>query len=176
VDRPFPLASFLRASTLHVGAAAAAASLREDLAESGPLTSSEFDEAYAVARLTPGTNLLAMYTLLGERLTGWRGATTALSAGVIVPAAISGVLAATYVSYAGFPLAAKAMQGARAAALAVLLWGALRLLRPQFTVHRARAVIVAFATLITTLTHPIPQIALLIVAGGVGAVFLRRDP
>ena len=77
-DRPFPLASFLRASTLHVGAAAAAASLREDLADQS-LTSSEFDEAYAIARLTPGTNLLAMYTLLGERLAGWRGATTALA-------------------------------------------------------------------------------------------------
>jgi chromate transporter len=174
-DRPFPLASFLRASTLHVGAAAAAASLREDLADHGSLTISGFDEAYAIARLTPGTNLLAMYTLLGDRLAGWRGATTALSAGIIVPAAIAGVVAAAYVSYAEFPLAAKAMQGARTGALAVLLWGAVRLLRPQFAEHRARAVIVAIAALITTLTHPVPQIALLIVAGGIGAVFLRRD-
>jgi len=95
-DRPFPLAPFLRASTLHVGAAAAAASLREDLVEHGSLTSSEFDEAYAIARLTPGTNLLAMYTLLRQRLAGWRGATTALSAGIIIPAAISGAVAAAY--------------------------------------------------------------------------------
>lgn len=174
-DRPFPLAPFLRASSLHIGAAAAAASLREYLVKHGWLTSSDFDEAYAVARLTPGTNLLAMYTLLGQRLAGWRGAATALSAGTIVPAAIAGVVAAAYVRYADFQVAARAMQGARAGALAVLLWGAVRLLRPQFKEHRTRAVILATVALITTLTLPLPQIALLIVAGGVGAVFLRRE-
>ena len=45
-----------------------------------------FDEAYAVARVTPGTNLLAMYTLLGERFAGWPGALLALSVGALVPA------------------------------------------------------------------------------------------
>ena len=66
--RPFPLLEFIRASSLHVGAAAAAAALRRDLVDTGRLPSASFDEAYAVARLTPGTNLLAMYTLLGEKL------------------------------------------------------------------------------------------------------------
>ena len=62
--RRFPLAEFIRASSLHVGAAAAAAALRRDLVETGRLPSAAFDEAYAVARVTPGTNLLAMYALL----------------------------------------------------------------------------------------------------------------
>jgi|KBSMisStandDraft_5_1062788.scaffolds.fasta_scaffold661399_3 chromate transport protein ChrA len=61
----FPLSSFLRASGLHVGAAAAAAALRRDLVEGNAVTGPEFDEAYAIARLTPGTNLLAVYVLLG---------------------------------------------------------------------------------------------------------------
>jgi hypothetical protein len=56
--RPFPLVEFIRASSLHVGAAAAAAALR-DLVDSGRLPSGAFAEAYAVARVTPGTNLLA---------------------------------------------------------------------------------------------------------------------
>src|SRR5687767_16038975 len=94
----FPLASFLRASGLHVGSAAAAAALRHDLVNQRHLTESEFDEAYAIARLTPGTNLLAMYTLLGRRLAGWRGAAVALSAGTVIPAAIAGICAAMYVS------------------------------------------------------------------------------
>ena len=64
--RPFPLDAFVRASSLHVGAAAAAAALRRDLVDKGRLPASAFDEAYAVARVTPGTNLLAMYALLGE--------------------------------------------------------------------------------------------------------------
>ena len=172
----FPLTFFLRASGLHVGAAAAAASLRRDLAEEGFVTNSEFDEAYAVARITPGTNLLAMYTLLGQRLAGWRGAILALSAGAIIPAAISGFMAAVYVWNAGDPLAAKAMQGARAGALAVLLWAAIKLLRPQLTQQRVRGAILALAILTGTLALPLPPLGLLLVAGAVGAVVLRREP
>ena len=158
-----------------MGAAAAAASLREELLERGALTSSDFDEAYALARLTPGTNLLAMYVLLGKRLGGgWRGAAAALAAGAVIPAAIAGMVAAGYVQYAGHPLAARAMQGARAGALAVILWAVVKLLRPQLLLHGVRAVVVAATTLAVTLTLPIPQVALLIVAGVVGAV-LRRE-
>lgn len=138
MDRSFPLASFLRASGLHVGAAAAAAALRHDLVDRGQLTASEFDEAYAIARVTPGTNLLAMYTLLGKRLAGWRGAASALAVGTVIPAATAGLFAATYIRFSDIPLAARAMQGARAGALAVLLWAAVRLLRPQITLHRTR--------------------------------------
>lgn len=159
-----------------MGAAAAAASLRDDLVQQGSLTSSEFDEAYAIARLTPGTNLLAMYVLLGERLGGWRAAAEALAAGAVIPAALAGMVAAAYVNYAGHPLAAKAMQGARAGALAVLLWAVVRLLRPQLAHHGIRAGVIAATTLVVTLTLPIPQIVLLIVAGVVGAVLLRREP
>ena len=99
----FPFGAFVRASSLHVGAAAAAAALRRDLVEQGRLSASAFDEAYAVARVTPGTNLLAMYTLLGERFAGWRGALTALTVGALVPALIAVALGAAYVGYAGPP-------------------------------------------------------------------------
>ena len=37
-----------------------------DSVDMGQLPASAFDEAYAVARVTPGTNLLAMYALLGN--------------------------------------------------------------------------------------------------------------
>jgi hypothetical protein len=44
-DQPrFPLLEFIRASSLHVGAAAAAAALRKDLVETGRLPSAAFDE------------------------------------------------------------------------------------------------------------------------------------
>ena len=117
--RPFPLEDFVRASSLHVGAAAIAAALRRDLVDNGRLPAPAFDEAYAVARVTPGTNLLAMYTLLGERFAGWRGALVALTVGALIPAVIAVVLGAAYVGYARHPLAQEVMQGARAGALAV---------------------------------------------------------
>jgi chromate transporter len=136
----FPCASFVRASSLHVGAAAAAAALRRDLVDSQKLPASAFDEAYGVARLTPGTNLLAMYTLLGERVARWKGASMALAIGTLVPALIAVALSAAYVSYADHPLADEVMQGARAGALAVFVWAIVRLARPQFEQHRRRGV------------------------------------
>jgi chromate transporter len=173
---PFPLEAFVRASSLHVGAAAAAAALRRDFVDEGRLSASAFDEAYAVARVTPGTNLLAMYTLLGERFAGWRGALTALTVGAFVPALIAVALGAAYVVYAGHPLAQEAMQGARAGALAVFAWAVVRLARPQLQQHRGRGVALAVTTLVMTLLLPIPQFVILLIAGGLGAAFLRTDP
>lgn len=65
------LGAFVRASSLHIGAAAATVSLREELVRDHGLTPEDVDAAYAVSRVTPGTNLLALYALLGHRLGGW---------------------------------------------------------------------------------------------------------
>ena len=175
--RPFPLEAFVRASSLHVGAAAAAAALRRDLVDKGRLPASAFDEAYAVARLTPGTNLLAMYTLLGERFGGWSGALMpALTVGALIPALIAVALGAAYLRLAGHPLAEGVMQGARAGALAVFAWAIVRLGRPQLQQHRRRGVALALTTLVMMWLVPIPQFVILIVAaGGLGAAFMRTD-
>lgn len=171
----FPLGPFVRASSLHVGAAAAAAALRRDLVEQGRLSASAFDEAYAVARVTPGTNLLAMYALLGEHFAGWRGALTALIVGALVPALIAVALGAAYIVYAGHPLAEDIMQGARAGAIAVFAWAIVRLGRPQLQQHRHRGIALAAITLVLTLLLPIPQFMILLIAGGLGAAFLRTE-
>ena len=171
----FPLAEFIRASSLHVGAAAAAAALRRDLVDTGRLPGTAFDEAYAVARVTPGTNLLAMYTLLGERFAGWPGALLALAVGALVPAIVAVTLGAAYLEYADHPLAREAMQGARAGALAVFTWAVVRLLRPQLQQHRGRGIALALGTLAMTLVLPIPSFVVLIVAGGIGAAFLQVE-
>ena len=171
----FPVGAFVRASSLHVGAAAAAAALRRDFVDTGRLPASAFDEAYAVARLTPGTNLLAMYTLLGERFSGWSGALGALTVGALIPALIAVALGAAYVGYAGHPLAEGVMQGARAGALAVFEWAIVRLGRPQFQQHRRGGIALAVTTLVMTLLLPIPQVVILLVAGGLGAAFMRSD-
>ena len=173
----FPLTEFIRASSLHVGAAAAAAALRRDLVDGGRLPSPAFDEAYAVARVTPGTNLLAMYVLLGERFAGWSGALAALAVGAFVPAVIAVLLGAVYVEYSSYPLAREAMQGARAGALAVFAWAIVRLIRPQLQLHRGRGVAVAMVTLLMVLSLPIPipQFLVLLITGGLGAILLRTE-
>lgn len=173
VKRPFPLVAFLRASCLHVGAAAAAAALRRDLVDTGIVDGADFDQAYAVARITPGTNLLAMYTLLGQRVGGWLGAMVALSVGAVVPAIIVAGLAAIYIAFGHQALVSRAMQGARAGALAVLLWAAVRLIRPQLETYPISGALLAVTALVAAFFAPLPPIVLLLLAGALGAVFLR---
>lgn len=176
LSQPFLARALIRASSLHVGAAAAAASLRSDLVDGGYVDSASFNEAYAVARLTPGTNLLALYTLLGYHVGGRRGAAVALALGTIVPALIAIVIAAVYVSRATDPLVAHAMQGARAGALAVFLWAVVRLIRPPIREQRTGGVALAIAVLCVALSGLVPQLWLILCAGIAGAVFFRRTP
>ena len=171
----FPLLEFVRASSLNVGAAAAAAALRRDLVDTGRLPGSAFDEAYAVARVTPGTNLLAMYTLLGERFAGVRGALLALAVGALIPAIITMLLGAAYVAYADRRLARELMEGARAGALAVFAWAVVSLLRPQIRRHGRRGTSFALATLVMALVVPVPPFVILLVAGALGAAFLQVE-
>lgn len=170
---PFPVAALLRASSLHVGAAAAAAALRKDLVEAGSLRPEHFDEAYAVARLTPGTNLLAMYVLLGERFGGYAGAVAALAIGTVVPALIAVTLGVVYLELADRPLAQLVMQGAQAGALAVFAWAVIRLARPQLRSQRWRgaAIMVVTAGLMWAGT---PTVLVLLVAGALGAFTLTE--
>ena len=114
-----------------------------------------------------------MYTLLGERFAGWKGAVLALAVGTLIPSVVAVVLGAAYVTYAEHPLANQAMQGARAGALAVFVWAILRLVRPQLEQHRHRGILLAIATLVMALALPIPQFVVLLIAGGIGAAFLR---
>jgi chromate transporter len=165
---------FIRASSSHVGAAAAATSLHKDLVDSGHVDDAAFNESYAVARLTPGTNLVAQYTLLGYRLGGRQGAALALTLGTVVPGLIATTIAAVYVRHASDPLVGHAMQGARAGALAVFVWAVVRLIRPPLRAQGTGGVILAVAVLCIALTEVVPQFWLLLCAGIAGSVFFRE--
>jgi chromate transporter len=175
-SQELPAAAFVRASTLHIGAAAGAAALRRDLVERGSLRAHAFDEAYAVARLTPGTNLLAMYALLGERFARLKGAIVALSIGAIAPSVIAIAFTWIYLRFADSPLTARVMQGARAGALAVFAWAVVRLIRPQLERHRWRGVAMALATVGVALLLPLPSFIVLLAMGLIGPLVLRDQP
>jgi len=116
------------------------------------VSEADFDRCFAVARLTPGTNLLALYTPLGSRIASWRGAAVALAISTILPALIATVLAALYPRYSHEPLVAKAMSGAKAGALAVFLWAVIRLSRPIIIAQTGRASLLLAGALTVTLT------------------------
>jgi chromate transport protein ChrA len=167
-----PLAAFVRASCLHIGAAAAAASLRHDLVGRHNLTTHDIDAAYAVSRVTPGTNLLALYALLGHRLGGWRLALEVVAVGALLPASFAVLIAYAY-SHSTSPLLTALMAGARAGGVAVLLGAAVRLLKPQVVAHpRAGAAFVVLAFLVAW-TFSVSLFAVLLISGGAGALWLR---
>jgi chromate transporter len=164
----------VRASGLHVGAAAAAASLRTDLVGAGQMSDQDFNRCYAVARLTPGTNLIALYAALGYQIAAWRGAIVSLAIGTIVPAVIAVMAAAFYISYAGHPVIARFMDGARAGALAVFFWAAVRLLGPAVGDDRVRVLGFAVATVLVSSTGGLSPFFVLLLAGMAGMFALSE--
>lgn len=166
------LGPFVRASGLHIGAAAAASSLRHELVDTSRIAPSDFDGAYAVARLTPGTNLLALYALLGHRLGGWGLALSAVAVGVLLPAVVAVLVAAVY-SHNTSPLLALVMRGARAGGLAVFLGAVVRLIRPQLTEHRLLGVAFGVMAFAVVWLLPVNPLLVMLIAGALGALVLR---
>ena len=166
------LLPFVRASTLHVGAAAASVSLRADLVRLQIITPEEFDRCYALARLTPGTNLLALYTALGYRIASWWGAVVALVVGTLIPALIVVALVSGYVAVSAHPFVERFMAGAKAGALGVLLWAVVRLARPFVEQYRVHVIGIAVASVALAELAGMPPFVVLLLAGGVGALVL----
>ena len=171
--RPLPIWIFVRSASLHVGATAVAASLRRQLVTGQYLSDDEFNEAYTAARLTPGTTLLALYAILGFRLGGLRGALLALAAGAMIPGVIVIAMTVAYVANSAHPLAIRALQGASAAALGVLLASVVRLSRPVLERQGWRGLALSAAALGLAITGLVPPIWLLLAGGAIGAVMLR---
>ena len=162
---------FLRASSLHIGAAAATSALREELTRDHPVATRDIDAAYAVSRITPGTNLLALYAQLGHKLGGWPLAVQAVAVGIGVPAVLAVMVA--WLSERDTVWIASIMAGARAGGIAVFLGAAVRLIRPQVSDHRWRAVVLAFVVIAVAWTFPVSPFVVLLAAGAVGAAGLR---
>ena len=95
------------------------------------LSSEKFDLAFALSRITPGTNLLAFCAAIGAQLKGLPGAIAAVMA-VTVPSAIVAVL-----FIYGFELGqgnptAMAVIGSTVAAVAGMMWSTIwTILRPH---------------------------------------------
>lgn len=169
---PRPLLAFLRASSLHIGAAAATASLREELTRDHQIEAQEIDAAYAVSRITPGTNLLALYAQLGRRLGGWSLALSAVTVGAAIPATFAVSIAAAY-QKSQSPAVAALMAGARAGGIAVFIGAAVRLLKPQIADHPRMAAPFAVGAGLLAWLVPLSPIVILLLAGIAGACLFK---
>lgn len=157
----------------HIGAGATAAALRDRLRADGVVTTSEFDTAFAGARLTPGTNLIALFAALGYRIAGVRGAVGAVTAGMLPAASISVLVCAAYLQIGGSPATTRAIGGASAGALAVLVWAALKFLWPILRGHAVATPALVAGTIALQLLG-VPAGVAILVAAASGAVLLRE--
>lgn len=165
----------LRASSVHIGGIATQSWLRTMLVDTGRLAADDFNRAFAVARLTPGTNLLAFYVALGHKVARWRGALACLSVATLVPGTIAAVLGVLYVRYAAAAGVDRFMAGAQAGAVAVLFWTAARLLTVTTAERPARGTVLALGAAAVVWSGAVTPVVILLAAAALGAVFLRGE-
>jgi chromate transporter len=169
------LALNTHASTLHVGGIATVTWLRQRFVATNSVTAGEFDRAFAVARLTPGTNLLAFFAAIGYTVARWRGAIACLFVSSVLPGAITVALSTLYVDHAASPLIARFMEGARAAAVAILGWNAVRLFVLTAGRRWPQAAGLSVVTLAAAESGRVPLIVILLVAAAAGAALFRSE-
>jgi chromate transporter len=132
---------------------------------------------YALARITPGTNMLACSAGLGFELLGWRGALVAVAAISVPSAVVVVLLTAGYQSWKSNPLAMAAIGGTLAAAVGLMAAAAWQLLRPHLVRGRNfRALIIFGGSVLLSLRFALSPIILLGLAALAGFFWQAREP
>jgi chromate transport protein ChrA len=83
------------------------------------------------------------------------------------------VVAVLYSLHSNNPFVSRFMSGAKAGALAVLVWGVVRLAWPVVNRHRFRAIAVGVGALALALSDALSPFVILVVAAVVGAFLLN---
>jgi chromate transporter len=160
---------FLRVvnSTWASGSATIANIRRELVDERGVLRPEEFSLSFAMARIAPGTNVLAFCAAVGWRLRGWPGAALAVLA-LSVPAAFVVVaLTLAYLAWHATPVGHAVVTGSAAAVVGVIAGGGWLLLAPYATRRNwFRTAVLAIAAFV--LLWVLSPVQILIAAAVVG--------
>ncbi len=128
--------------------------------------------AYSLARVTPGTNILAFCAAAGWQLLRWRGALLGVLA-VSVPSAMLAVwLTWAYESWKSLALVNAVVGGTVAAAVGMMAAGALWLVRPFLgRGNRLRALVLVTASAALAGLLAIPPIPILAMAALTGLLW-----
>ena len=164
-------ALYLRIGNLTFGGGDAITALlqRELVHRRGWLTWDRFGLAQSLAKVTPGTGILAFSAATAWMLRGWPGAIAAVLA-VSVPSSIVAVLLTwAFTALGGSPRAAAALAAVLAAAVG-MMWAAVWLivrpeLRPPIGLRTALVVTGAFVALAWGAIPPVPVLAAAAVVG-----------
>lgn len=142
----------------------------------GWVSAREFNEAWAIAQLSPGIHLVALAGMLGHRIARARGVVISVAAMMVPAALVTALMTAAYGTVADQPLAKAALAGMGPATAGMTLAQALLMVRDvRQTGWRVGVdvlvVVAAFGVLQFARTSPV----IVILAGcAVGTIALRR--
>jgi chromate transporter len=132
------------------------------------LPSDDFGLLYSIARITPGTNILAFIAAMGARLRGAPGGILAVVAGSLPAAAVIWLMAVFYDAWAANPWVAAAMRGAMAAVVALIVSSAWQLFSPLR--RRPLLILLALAAFLLGVTNSLNPVVILLSAAAIAAL------
>ncbi len=133
------------------------------------LSAEKYAVAYALARITPGTNMLAFCAGTAWELLGWPGAIAAVLAASVPAAVIVMLLTEGYDAVRSNSLAMAAINGTLAAAVGMMGTAAWELLRPYFNRRRwLHAAAICAASVLLSLRFDVQPVAVLALAAVTG--------
>jgi chromate transporter len=119
--------------------------LRRELVERlATLSADQFGLSFMLARVTPGTNILAFCAATGYQMRRWPGALLAVLAVAIPSSVIAVVVSSAYQRWIENPLGSAVIGATLAAAVGLMLAGAWQLIRP----HLRRVAVLRTTTLL----------------------------
>jgi len=153
------------------GDPAMAALQRELVGKRGALSQDDFTLIWSLARVTPGTNVLACFAGVGWRLAGLAGAGAMVVASCLPSAVLCFWLALAERQWQSNPWVAAALHGVAATVAGMMLGGAALLLKPAWRSGRlAGAAAFTLAAGAASLAGG-PPVAILAVAAAAGGLF-----
>lgn len=150
--------------------------LRDDLVARGWLTHPEYNLCFVLARLAPGTNLLALCAALGWKVLGWRGAAAAVGAVAGPAAAVVVLLTVCAMRMEESPVGRAALNGAMTAVVALIVGGVWLLARPYLRPRRlVRTLTIAGAAFVLVAFWGLSPFATYLLAGAAGALWVDQE-
>ena len=168
---------FLRIGNLTFGGGEPTmAALQRDLAtRRGWLTAEQYTLAYSLARLTPGTNILAFCAGAAWSILGWRGAVAAVVAATIPSAVLVVLLTGLLGTWGSRPFTATILASVLAAAVGLMLASAWLLAGPEFKPGSwLRAVLLVAGSFLASWNFSFTPIQILGVAALIGYLWRPR--
>jgi chromate transporter len=162
---------FFRVANLTFGSAnVTCALIRREVVEQRPwMTPGQYALTFSIARVAPGTNLLAFCMGIGWMLQGWSGALAALFAAGGGASIITVLITNLFLLAEGFPAGRAAVSAATASVVGIILGSAWLILRPDFVPgRRMRDLLILSAAFLVYLLSGVSPVWIVFAAAAIG--------